>query len=344
MKSSILALWLGLLLFLHPGAALAQSCTGSSQSVAFGNVDVVAGSQNYQSSYTNQTAANVTVTCGVGLLGTGSLAFSACVNIAGGGASWRTMANGGSNLSYNLYSDSNHINIWGAYPGPPNAVGTTINITSVLLGASGFQNLPIYGYLPSSQNTIVIPGSYNGSPSATISYNWTYSTLGTPATPQACTTGLSGSGSGLFSSYGSGTSAAFALAVSATVTPDCTVSASPLNFGSVGVLSSAVTASTTISATCTNTVNYTVNLDKGKNGTLTDRQMINSGTGAVVHYQLYTSSGYGTVWGDGSSGTGTNSGTGTGLSQGYTVYGSVQAQTTPAPNTYTDTVIVTVTY
>jgi spore coat protein U-like protein len=38
------------------------------------------------------------------------------------------------------------------------------------------------------------------------------------------------------------------------------------------------------------------------------------------------------------------SGTGIGSSQNYTVYGRVQAQTTPAPGTYTDTITVTVTY
>ncbi len=71
--------------------------------------------------------------------------------------------------------------------------------------------------------------------------------------------------------------------------------------------------------------------------------MAGSGS-AVVHYQLYTNSGHSTVWGDGTSGTSTSGGTGAGSNQNYTVYGLVSAQTTPAPNLYSDTVTVTVSY
>ncbi|WP_280527698.1 spore coat protein U domain-containing protein [Ciceribacter thiooxidans] len=37
-------------------------------------------------------------------------------------------------------------------------------------------------------------------------------------------------------------------------------------------------------------------------------------------------------------------GTGTGLTENVSVYGRVPAQSTPAPGTYTDTIVVTVTY
>jgi len=40
----------------------------------------------------------------------------------------------------------------------------------------------------------------------------------------------------------------------------------------------------------------------------------------------------------------TVSATGNGAAQSYTVYGRIPAQTTPAPNTYTDTITITVTY
>jgi len=36
--------------------------------------------------------------------------------------------------------------------------------------------------------------------------------------------------------------------------------------------------------------------------------------------------------------------TGTGSSQSFTVYGRIPTQTTPSPDTYTDTITVTVTY
>jgi spore coat protein U-like protein len=323
---------------LHPGRALAQSCSATTTTVAFGNVDVVANSQNYQSSYSS-TAANVQVTCSVGLLSLGSIKFSACINIAGGSTSTpRTMLNGSNSLSYNLYSDSAHTMVWGASPGTPAAVETDMSITSILLGGSTSTTTPIYGYLLPTQNTTAVPDSYAASPSATVTYNYSYAVLGTPAAPPSCTTGLSpGSGGG------DGTTS-FTLNTSATVTKDCTVSANPLSFGSsVGVLSSAITATTTISATCTNTGSYTIALNKGVNGSLTNREMTSSG-GAVVNYQLYMDSGYSIIWGDGTSGTSTTGATGTGSSQSYTVYGEVPAQTTPAPGSYSDTITVTVSY
>ena len=339
-----LALCLGVLMLMHQGKAHAQSCSAVSQTVAFGNVDVIAGSQNYSSTYTNATTSNVVVTCGVGLLAIGSLKFSACVNIAGAsGGIPRTMSSGANNLSYNLYTDSARTAVWGATGTTPGPVVVNLAITSVLLGASASSTVPIYGKLLSSENTTAIAGSYTGSPTATVSYNSSYALLGTPSAPTPCSSSASGSTS-------------FALTATATVTNDCTVTATTVNFGSsVGILSSAKTATGNITATCTNTDSYSIALNRGttSGATLTDREMAGSGS-AVVHYQLYTpttisSTGgtgcnYATVWGDASTGTSTVGGTGTGVAQNYTVCGRVQAQTTPAPATYTDTILVTVSY
>jgi spore coat protein U-like protein len=63
----------------------------------------------------------------------------------------------------------------------------------------------------------------------------------------------------------------------------------------------------------------------------------------TVSYALYSNGGRTTNWGN-TVGTDTVSGNGTGASQNYTVYGQIPTQTTPAPATYTDTIIVTVTY
>ncbi len=49
------------------------------------------------------------------------------------------------------------------------------------------------------------------------------------------------------------------------------------------------------------------------------------------------------MWGN-TIGTDTVAGTGTGSNQSLTVYGRVPVQSTPVGATYTDTVIVTVTY
>jgi spore coat protein U-like protein len=63
----------------------------------------------------------------------------------------------------------------------------------------------------------------------------------------------------------------------------------------------------------------------------------------TITYGLYQNAARTIAWG-GTIGTNTVAGTGTGLAQLTTVYGRVPGQATPSPGTYTDTIIVTVTY
>lgn len=63
----------------------------------------------------------------------------------------------------------------------------------------------------------------------------------------------------------------------------------------------------------------------------------------TVTYSLYTNSSRTTVWGN-TVGTDTVSGTGTGSNQNLTVFGRVPVQSAVSPATYTDTIVVTVTY
>lgn len=325
-----LLLCFGLVLTLHPGGAQAQSCSASAPTLPFGSVDVVSGN-NYP------VSANITVSCNMGLLSAGTINYSICVGVPG--ASGSTPRSMNSTVNYNLYADSAHSTVWGTYggspglPNPPDPVSLTT--ASLLLGGSASTTVPIYGYLQSGQNTSVAAGSYSQTLTATLNYNYTYSLLGTPGTPASCT-----------SNGGTTSGGTFPLIASATVINDCLVSATPINFGgSVGVLTSAIAATGTITAECTSADSYTIALNKGttSGASLGNRLMAGSGS-ATVQYQLYTSSSHGTVWGDGTSGTGTVGGTGSGNSQSYTVYGLVPAQTTPAPNLYSDTVTVTVTY
>ena len=94
---------------------------------------------------------------------------------------------------------------------------------------------------------------------------------------------------------------------------------------------------------CTNTTPYNIGLSAGtgSGSTVTTRKMTSGG--ATINYSLYSNAGRTTNWGD-TVGVDTVSSTGNGASQGFTVYGRVTAQTTPAPSTYTDTITVTVTY
>jgi spore coat protein U-like protein len=132
--------------------------------------------------------------------------------------------------------------------------------------------------------------------------------------------------------------------VSVTIAATCTInSASALNFGNQGILSTNVDQTSTIQVTCTNSTPYNIGLDAGTGtgATVTTRKLTSGG--ATVNYTLYSDTGRTTVWGN-TVGTDTVAATGNGTGQNYTVYGRIPVQTTPAPGTYSDTITVTVTY
>jgi spore coat protein U-like protein len=133
--------------------------------------------------------------------------------------------------------------------------------------------------------------------------------------------------------------------VTATVLKNCAVSASDLAFGDYNASSgSPVTASTTLSVTCTAALAYTVALDGGQTTSAVSARAMTDGASHNLSYGLYTTSGYGTVWGDGSAGTSTVAGTGSGAAQPITVYGRIPASQFVAAGSYTDRVTVTVNY
>jgi spore coat protein U-like protein len=129
-------------------------------------------------------------------------------------------------------------------------------------------------------------------------------------------------------------------AVSATVTNTCTISAAALSFGAY-TGAAAVTGSSSITVNCTNLALYSVALSTGA-GTYTTRTMAN-GT-ATLGYNLYTTTGDTTVWGDGTGSTASVAGTGTGSNQTLTVYGKIPTGETSLSGTYSDTITATITY
>ena len=136
------------------------------------------------------------------------------------------------------------------------------------------------------------------------------------------------------------------LDVSATVTSNCAVSTTALDFGHIDITSGSNHDGTgAISVTCTNGTAWSAAADAGggTGATLAVRKMANGAK--LLNYALYTDSGHTTLWGDGAGGTtATIDGTGNGISQSSTIYGRVPAgQTVPAGG-YADTVNVTVTY
>ncbi len=131
--------------------------------------------------------------------------------------------------------------------------------------------------------------------------------------------------------------------VSIVIQANCTIAATNLTFPPQGVLSAPVASTSTLTVTCTNTTPYTVGLNAGTGtgNTEANRRMFGAvNTTASVGYQLYKPD-LTTVWGD-STVAARVVGTGTGAAQTLTVNGSVPAQATPAPDTYSSTVTATV--
>lgn len=322
-------LLIGFGLFWHKPAHATISCSNVSMtSVAFGNV-------NPLSSQTDSTATLSYKCSNNDILN--SYSATICFSIgepAGGPTNPRVMHDAANDaLNFQLYQNASRSIIWGSQffgSNTPLVVNITLPPASVLGGPSSMTGTAtMYGRVLGGQTTAVPNAGYkdqyqNGDTAVTISQ-----TTGTTA-PGSCS--------------GTTTGSYFPFLVSATVVSNCFVSASPLNFGnSVGLLTSVVTATTSLGVQCSYNTAYNVGLDGGQNsgGNINARKMVRGASS--IAYQLYQNSGRTTVWGN-AVGTNTVAGTGNGNTQSLTVYGSVPAQVTPPAGTYNDTITVAVTY
>lgn len=313
---------------IKPAQSAIECYNESISNVTFGNVDP-------QSSQTDVTAILSYTCANLGLLLPPRRSATLCLSIGvpgGGSMNPRRMQDGaGNTLDFQLYQDPARTIVWGSqFFGSETPRMRNITLRGALIGSGEFHSYAetIYGRVMAGQAT-ALPGSYTSvyEPSGTaITINQTSG----PTPPGSCSTSIDGQ----FNEF----------TVNAQVVEKCTVTASPLDFGnSGGVLTSAVPADTTLGVQCSNTTPYNVGLDAGQNsgGDINARKMV-LGTHSVG-YQLYKNPARTEVWGN-TVGTNTVAGTGTGHTQNMSVYGTVPAQSTPPAGTYTDTVIVTVTY
>ena len=292
-----------------PRPASAYSCSITATNVVFGSVDVLAGA-----------AVDVTATLNLSCKNAPHNTWVRnCVSIDGGSAydaTSREMIGPGS-LRFQLYSDAARTVVWGSWPLGLYGGGYTWDAFST--SSSFSASTTVYARILAAQQSVP-PGSYT----STLNLS-SYANTNTSACPF---TGL-------------GTSST-SFAATATVPATCRVSATNLNFGTVATLTGNIDTTNSVSPACTNGTPYNVGLDKGLYGTsVTTRQM--SGDVAVVNYSLFQNAARTRNWGN-MVGTDTVAGTGTGSAQNLTVYGRIPPQTTPAPGTYNDTIVVTVTY
>ncbi|WP_171910157.1 Csu type fimbrial protein [Rickettsiella grylli] len=131
----------------------------------------------------------------------------------------------------------------------------------------------------------------------------------------------------------------------------CSVGTQAVAFGSYVTTSpTPKTANGNVAVTCSALViysaSYIIRLAKGNSATYTPRFM--NSLGVHLNYNLYTTAAFTSIWGDATGGTVSvsDSYTSIGLSttRNYTVFGRVPALQPVGPGTYTDSVLVSVTY
>ncbi len=304
------------------GQAQAQLCSFSIADVDFGNVDMVSGG-----SYS--TSTTISVTC----FGTPNRWIILCPNINAGsggvasGGDPRYMVNGTSRLGYNLYWPDNS-RIWGSYkwgnPQRPPVFG--IYLTGSWWFGYGSGTITLNARLPGGQTQAragVHTSRFSGTQTQ-FEYGYYSSGVWCNNIPNSKT------------SYPSFT-------VRANNQANCQVSATDIDFGTTGVLSSNVDAKGSIRVRCTAGVNYQIGLNGGLSGATdpTQRRMSN-GSHSVI-YGIYRDAAHMQPWGD-QLGVNTVAATATGTDQVFTTYGRVPPQPTPPAGTYRDTIVVTVTY
>ncbi|HKE49708.1 MAG TPA: spore coat U domain-containing protein [Rhodanobacteraceae bacterium] len=302
---------------LLPARAQNITCSATMSNVAFGTVNPLSSQTdaNATLNYTCQNAANSTRYA--------TVCFSIGDGAQGGGASNpRRMQDGaGDNLFFQLYQDVTHTTVWGStFFG----VNTPVDVDVSIPRRSSVQgSATMYGRVVGGQTTAV-PGAYQDQ----FTGNHTAITINESGSspPGTCSTSILST---------------FPFTVSATVSSQCSVSASTLDFGTVGVLLANTDGTSTLTVQCANGVAYQVGLDNGQHATGTTRRM--QGPGGLVTYELYRNTTRTQRWGN-TLNSDTVAGNGSGSNQSLTVYGRVPTQTTPSAGTYNDTITVTVTY
>lgn len=324
-----LFLLLGLLVVLAclttPSRA-AMSCTATIGDLDFGSIDVLANTA--VSSF-----SNVSISCSGA---TPNTTYRFCGNAAAGPdytTGQRNMASSANLLKFGLYVDSGRTVPYGNYVDPIFGGGYQFDLTSNGSGQIAVSGA-MYGSVPANQTT-AIPGSYSEffapSSSNSVRYGAVPANGGCPVGPSAYQVSFT---------------------IRATVPPKCTIGGGTLDFGSTGgTITSAVLATGTVTAKCTRTTPFSIGLGDGSNASGTQRRMRLGATSSYVDYNLYTDAARTQAWrtttaaGSCSGGAGScYLGTGDATNQVITVYGALPVQTVPNTGSYSDMVVVNITY
>ena len=316
-----LAAWMLVLAILpQTQYARAQSCNFSNTGIDFGNVSLAGGFQTANGTF----AANCS--------GTPGQTIRICPNFnagSGGVAASgdpRYLTQGATRMGYNIYRSNGAGQIWGSYTWSASARPPAM---SIALGGGGTGNTSqtMFGRISNQQGTL---------PTGTFS------------------SVFSGAQTQIDYGYAPGFSCGSTLSsrvqnvpftVRTTHNSACTITATDLNFGNQANLNAAILASNSIQVNCTAGTQYEIGLGNGTSGATApaSRRMTSIATADTIAYGIFRNNARSQQWGS-SSGVNTMSAVGTGVNQVFTGYGLVPTQPTPGAYTYTDTIIVQVTY
>ncbi|WP_439520650.1 Csu type fimbrial protein [Hydrogenophaga sp.] len=272
------------------------------------------------------TQTNLPFTCGSGST---PAYVRVCMYIAGGSpvpdVNPRRMTNyNGSYLQYNLFSDAARTQIIGPFGGGfPEYTWTLLIPGSGGYGqASG--SLPIHGRVFAGQGALPA-GNYQAQiPDGQLRY-----VFGSGGYPANC-------------SSGSNISLGFS-GNHANVPSGCQITAvTDLDFGTLASsLTGAHDQAASVTLRCPGGTAWQIGMDNGQHHA-GNRRMRN-GAGGYIGYGIYRDAARTLAWGN-SLGVNTVSGTGTGSPTPVTIHGRIPAQGGVSSGSYTDTVIVTLTY
>jgi spore coat protein U-like protein len=268
------------------------------------------------------SSSNAGLTCtagGISLLG--EAYFKATITSSNSGMVGPT----GDVIAYTIYA-SNSI-------AKPITRGQAFDFSSNgLLGATAPSMIPLY-FSTAANN--VAAGVYTET--LNVRWDWSYCTgLGVL---------------GICLGYDTGSNKISTLTVSMTVANDCTISAPSISFGSAPVVSAFSTVSQTVSVNCTKGSAYTVGLGDGTHPVSVGgrRQMMSGGN--YLAYDIFQSAGttrWGSVGAARRASTTAEVNPGTGLGSGSQIFNYnariYTDQATPPAGTYTDSVVLDVSF
>lgn len=299
------------------------TCTAAASDMNFGATNLSSGLAFY-------TTTQVTISCAGG---DANRPITFCVSvgegsIVTGNGSPRVMSNGTSLLLFDLYADPTRLQVFGSFYWPQSLSlpGRQYNST---LNAAGsvVMNVQVYGAILAAQTGVTV-GTYTATfTTADIKVRYGYSDQGN-----------------CLSNSWTTAPASTPMTARASYSESCSLAATNLVFPASQLLTSAKDGASSVTATCSSGTPYTIGLGLGLGAGVTSAtaRKMTSGAGGEIVYGLYLDTGRSQPWGPSSPEL--YSATGNGAAQAITVYGRVPAQTSPAPGTYSDTIIATVTY